>query len=243
MACQARTARPLRPYACRGSAMLEFVLFLPIMLFIGGLAIYLALGIYVKERSWVKVRQEVWNGSGRNQRNEGTDWQPYSTSRRTDGSWSPWDPFATGDIGEGAGTSTKAEPRGEGDELDYLFDNAGSNALSATSEPLAVDYFHRIWNNLCGRRLATVSANYRTNEDMYKWMNATVTTQYASDTPTWVHGQLPIWLIAQYGPMAEIKAAFDLHLTGVPAEFNRMAEELRHSWFEEHFMSTRNPNN
>jgi hypothetical protein len=223
--------------------MLEFLLFLPIMLFIGGLAIYLALGIHVKERSWVKVRQEVWNSGGRNQNNNGTDWQPYYTAGRTDGSWSPWDPSATGDIGDGAATSTEAEPRGTGEELDYLFTNAGSNALSATGESLSIDYFHRIWNNLCGRRLATVSGRYTTHSDMFEWMDATIRTQYASDTPTWVHGQLPIWLIAQYGPMAEIKAAFDRHLSTVPPEFDRMASELRHSWFEEHFMTTRNPNN
>lgn len=248
MNCPTHDIRPdLRRRSCRGEAMLEFVGVLPILLFIFGMAAFLGIGLNVKEGSQVEVRQNLWEQAARH-----GWWHHYNTASRSDGTWTPWDPFANGNIGSGTSTGTEYKPRGTGEELDYLYSNAGDQAMAVTGNAMAEDYYRRVWNNLCGRHFCESVKEYRTGSDMFKWLDATergpgddrrINSPYYSDSPTWVHGQIPLWLIAQYGPMVRIRSAFETHLAPVPQEFRRMAKELLHAWFEEEYMvGWNNPN-
>ena len=211
--------------------MFEFLLLLPIILFLTGLAAYLGMGLDIKQDTQIQVRASVWEEAARR-----GWWHHYDTASRQDGTWPAWDPYANGSIGVGADTGTDEKPRGTGDEFDFLYSNAGDQAMAITGNSMAQDYYRRIWNNLCGRHWCHKEQRFDTTSQMYTWLRGNIRSEYRNDSPTWVHGQLPPWLIAQHGPMVRIKTAFETHLAPVPPEFRRMAKELLHAWFEEEFL-------
>jgi hypothetical protein len=227
--------------------MVEFLLMLPIMLIICGMAIFLSMGMRAKEESQIQVRHDLWYQMRRR------GWHHYDSGRRQDGTWTAWDPDANGAIGDGASTGTENRPRGTGDELDYLYDNAGHHAMGVTNNPVAEDYYRRLWNNLPGRHHRADIRSFETGAPMYRWIDRTqrdgkderIQSHYWNDSPSWWHGQLPPWLIAQYGPVKEIRETFERHLEDqtIPVEFRRMTTEVLHAWFaEERLRNWNNPN-
>jgi hypothetical protein len=210
-----------------GAALAEFVLMLPIMMFIAAFAVYLGLGLWKKQDTQVVVRHNVWRHVER------TWWH------HDEHSWPDWNGNANGPVGTGA-TTDDLRPRGTGEELRYLYDNAGRAAANASINAQADDYFRRVWNNLPGRHHGVQTVDFRTNSPAFEFLNGEVRTDYYHDSVSWTHGQEPIWLIAQYGPMALIKALFETQLADVPPEFHRMREEVLHAWFKEEAMDNWN---
>lgn len=213
----------------RGGAMVEFLLMLPILFFIIAMAVYLGKGLFIKEETQIDTRYRLWRQVRR------------SWWHHDDSSWSAWDGDANGDIGTGAASGDR--PRGEGEAIEDLYDNAGRHAMAVSNHPDATDYFKRIWNNIPGRHHRQRGKWFDVEGEAFRWMEHRVETDYYCDSASWTHGQEPAWLIAQYGPMLEIKTAFETHLADVPAEFRRMREEVFHAWFEEEYLlSWNNPN-
>ncbi len=208
--------------AFRGQAMIEFLLTLTIMLFVVAFAIYLAMGLWGKEATHIEVRHRLWRQSDRS-------WWHHDA-----GSWSGWDGDANGDVPSGARGGDR--PRGRGESLDYLYDEAGREAEFVTRNNEAKDYFRRIWNNLPGRHHRRVSHRFETGSRAFSWMDGTVASDYFHDSVSWTHDQEPPWLIAMYGPMSEIETEFKSHLDDVPAPFRRMRDEVYHAWFEEEWL-------
>jgi hypothetical protein len=227
-------------FACRerGGAMVEFILMLPIIVMVCGLGVYLAIGLRTKAGLMVKTRYDVWRSAARLR--EGASWWWHDDMH--DWTWSKYDPMANGPPGSGAGND-QARPRGTGDALDYLYTNAGQKAESVTANIGAMDLFNRVWNNLPGMYDKKETKEYDTQAPLWKYLNGTIHAEQELDTAAWTHGQVPLWVIAQYGPMLGINNSFHQNLNDVPQSFRRMRDEVYHAWFEEDYMMSWNDPN
>ena len=115
--------------------------------------------------------------------------------------------------------------------------------MDATRDNRAEDYYRRIFNNLPGRHNYGYVTQFRTGAEAFEDLEGKVRTDFYCDSPTWTHDQEPIWRIAQYGFMSEIRRPFETHLADVPPEFRRMRDEVLHAWFsEDHLLNWNNPN-
>ena len=216
--------------------MAEFVLVLPIIFFVGALAVYLSRGLWIKEETQTTVRYELWHQARRSSVDLDRDSPDYHHDGwwHAGGRWSSMDPDANGPIGSGAHGGNR--PRGIGDELRYFYENAGQDAHAASTNAQADDYFRRVWNNLPGRHHRRETVAFRTDAPALRTFNRDVSTDYYHDSVSWTNRQEPPWRIAQSGPMREIKEIFETHLAGVPDEFFRMKQEVLHAWFEERWL-------
>jgi len=203
-----------------GAAMVETILILPILVFLAALALFFTAGMSKKGDTQIVVRHELWRQC------QGGWWGDSQQN------WPDWNGDATGPIGSGGAVSGD-RPRGNGEEFDYLYGQIGSQVENASIDQSATDYLRRIWNNWPGRHHRAMSTGYSTGSQAFRYFDGTITTDYYNDSPTWVHGQEPGWLLAQYGPMAGIKSRFEAGLVGLPLEFLHMRDELTHAWFEE----------
>jgi hypothetical protein len=224
--------------------MVEFVILLPFIILITGLGMYLALGLTAKEDLLVQTRCNVWN---------------HSLGNTTDqGPWQSFDPNATGAAGSGTSDEDPDHPRGTGDALDYALANAGQEAESAATNNAAQDLFNRVWNNLPGRNDLKKSVDYEKATPAFNFLNGNINYELQLDTADWVHGynayyvfdasqpfqvqpgdsrQLPLWAIAQYGPMQQINTIFTQTFgSNLPEPFQRMGQEVLHGWFTESYM-------
>jgi len=234
----------------RGGAMVEFVLLLIIILPLAALSIYLGNGLAMKASSQMLVRGDVWRqirrGWWHHDRGwhlENGRWLPTHDGHAC--SWSDWDGDANGPIGSGTSTATKILPRGTGtkDEIEYLYEQALHHAMDITGDNRAEDYYRRIHNNLPGRHNSGRFGRYETGADAFRNLDREVRTDIYCDSPTWTHDQEPIWRIAQYGFMRDIRTPFETHLADVPPEFRRMRDEVLHAWFtEDHLLNWNHPN-
>jgi len=240
--------RPQRRRTHRGAAMVEFVLLLIIILPLAALSIYLGNGLLNKEWNQILVRGDVWHQIRRGWWHHDRGWHLQNgrwlpTRNGHACSWSDWEEDANGPIGSGAGT--KRLPRGTGtdDELEYLYEQALHEAMDITGNDTAEDYYCRIFNNLPGRHNFARVGRFRTGSKAFESLDGKIRTDFYCDSPTWTHDQEPLWRLAQYGPMREIRTLFESHLADVPPEFRRMRDEVLHAWFtEEHLLNWNNAN-
>lgn len=207
----------------RGGAMVEFILMIPLMIFIVVLGTYLALGMRTKQLVLVDARFDLW-------RNINNWWRYWDDSSH---GWPEWDANAIGEIGGGADSSNR--PRGTGEALDYLYENAGAYARDVTTNSQADEYFRRIWNNLPGRHEVRRGQMLQSAE-MTSFLDGEVKARHVMDSSAWPIAHLRLWILAQHGPMKEINEIFHEELQDVPPEFMRMREEVFHNWFEESWL-------
>jgi len=203
--------------------MVEFILMLPLMIFIAVLGTYLALGMRTKQLTLIDARFDLW-------RNINHWWHYWDDSSH---GWSEWDPDATGEIGTGAAGGNR--PRGTGEALDYLYENAGAEARNMTNNSEADEYFRRIWNNLPGRHEVRRGQMLRTAE-LVDFLEGEVKARHLLDSSAWPIAHERFWILAQHGPMKEINEIFHEELEDVPPEFMRMRDEVLHNWFEESWL-------
>jgi hypothetical protein len=223
--------------------MVEFVLLLPLIILVCGLSMYLAMGLSTKEDLVVHTRYKVWRDAQDTYMMPNWFWR----DDLNDGTWSPYDPTANGQAGTGTGNPDANRPRGTGDALAYALTNAGDAAYSAANNNAAQDLFNRVWNNLPGRYDVKQNVYFSSATPLYSYLNGTIYSELQNDTADWTHGQLPLWIIAQSGPMQQINSIFTNTLgqnaANLPEPFQRMGEEVLHGWFAESYMMNWNNRN
>jgi len=199
-----------RPRA--GNALLEFILTLPIVIFVAGLTIYMSMAMLTRQQTLVDARRVVLNASN------------------TDNGWSSmqletWLP--------GLRRNLRANlPRGTGEELERLRREIEPDTVAKTSNALARDYWNRIWINLPGRREVHTSRSFTTQGRMWDFIDKTATADRWADTSPWYFHDLDTWQIARSGPLEDIFKAFYNNLQGpVAAHFQPTRDDIIQRWW------------
>jgi hypothetical protein len=204
-------SRPRRR-ARRGNALLEFVLTLPIIVFVAGLTMVMANALLARQQAIVEARHHLWaavNNGG---------WTPMNLE-----GWLPAQVPPADDAG--------AMPRGEGEELSRLKPEVEPPTLQTTSDGLAREYWQRIWGNLPGRHHAHQDGSFE-RAKMWAFIDPTVSADHYRDSSSWHFFHLDIWRIARSGPCKEIFDAFHDHLTGTVAPHFRPTRDeiIKRMW-------------
>ena len=198
----------------RGNALLEFILTLPIVIFITGLAIYMSLALLTKQETLIEARHQLWHAAQH-------------------GSWSPmrlegWAPAA----GVGTGEDFGNRPRGTGEELDRLRPDIEPETIARTSDPKARDYWDRIWGNLPGRHDTHASRSFETQGSLWNFINRTALAVHWRDSSPWHWHHLDAWRVARSGPCKEIFDSFADNLGGDVAEhFRPTRDDIIKRWW------------
>jgi hypothetical protein len=199
------------PKCCRGNALLEFLLALPIVVFLTGLAIYMSLALLTKQQVIVEARHRLWQGA------QHGHWSDLNLDPN-------WDPRA--------GTGTNDMPRGRGEELDRLRPEVEPPTLASSSNPGAVDYWLRVYGNLPGRHQAQASRWFQTQGSLWSFLNRQAASEYWRDSSPWHFHHLDAWKIARSGPLKPIFESFRHNLQGDVAEhFKEVRDDILHRMF------------
>ncbi len=198
--------------ARKGNALLEFILTLPIIIFMLGLTITMAMAMLTRQQAVVQARHDLWAAAN--------------------GGWSPmnlegWDPVQTpppanpGDM-----------PRGTGAELDRLNADIGSTVQAATSNGAAQDYWSRIWGNLPGRHHMHAETSFTRQGSLWNFIDNTATSDHYRDSSTWHFYHLDVWQIARTGPVKPIFDAFQANLPpDVAPQYQATRNDIISRWF------------
>ena len=195
-----------------GNALVEFILTLPIVVFVAGLAIYMSSAMLTRQQALIDARRVVLNASN------------------TDDGWSSeklelWLP--------GLGRHGRVDlPRGTGAELDQLRQEIYNDTVGRATGPAAVDYWARIWTNLPGRREVHTSRSFTTKGKMWDFIEKTATADRYADTSPWYFHDLDTWQIARSGPLQDVFKAFYYNLQGpVAPHFQATRDEVISRWW------------
>ena len=208
-------ARALRSRTgCRGNALLEFVLTLPIIFFLTGLTMYLSFGMLSKQKALVDARRALWRSAGHGQ------WTEMRLEGHTPG------------LVEDDGTH---RPRGTGEELDRLRPDVEPRTIVKTTNPRAQDYWYRIWDNLPGRHEAHASRSFadRVPGSMWGFLRKDTRAEHWRDTSPWHFHHLDAWKIARSGPLREIFQAFrdNLETARFAPHFEPTRDDVMNRWW------------
>ena len=208
-------ARALRSRTgCRGNALLEFVLTLPIIFFLTGLTMYLSFGMLSKQKALVDARRALWRSAGHGQ------WTEMRLEGHTPG------------LVEDDGTN---RPRGTGEELDRLRPDVEPRTIVKTTNPRAQDYWYRIWDNLPGRHEAHASRSFadRVPGSMWGFLRKDTRAEHWRDTSPWHFHHLDAWKIARSGPLREIFQAFrdNLETARFAPHFEPTRDDVMNRWW------------
>ena len=196
----------------RGNALLEFVLTLPIIIFVTGLVIYMSLALLTKQQTIVEARHQLWHAVGY-------------------GGWSPmrlegWEPDTGGDPEWGN------RPRGTGEELDRLRQNVEPDTIRKVSSPRARDYWDRLWGNLPGRHETHASRSFETQGSLWNFIERTALADHWRDSSAWPFDHLDAWKIARSGPLRVIFESFRDNLSGDVADhFKPTRDDIIQRWW------------
>jgi hypothetical protein len=185
------TRRAKRP-AARGNALLEFVLTLPIIIFMTGLTIYMAMAMLTKQQALVEARLRLWRAAG---------W--YWPPMKLEG----WDPTTDPNFHDPPPNAGHM-PRGEGEELDRLYQEVSPQTVNRVSNAKARQYWERLWGNLPGRHETEASMSFETHGRMWDFIEKTAEADHFRDSSPWHYQHLDAWMIARSGPLKEIFDAF-----------------------------------
>ena len=206
--CHLRTVRRRAP----GNALLEFALTLPIIIFMTGVTIYMAMAMLTKQQAVVEARYHLWiaaNGS----------WAPMKLE-----GWAP-----TGNLPDPSGGDM---PRGSGDELTRLYPEVFQPALNATTSSMAQDYANRIWGNLPGRQHTHAERSFQSRGGLWDFIDHTATSDHYRDTSPWHFYDLDAWKIARTGPCKAIFEAFRDNLPATVApHFKPTRDDIYNHWW------------
>ena len=198
--------RPSRRGAKPGNALLEFVLTLPIVIFVSGLAIYMSLAMLAKQQALRASRHSLWQDA------QHGNW----TDLDLDAGWNPL---------SGAGSGDK--PRGTGEELERLRREIEPSTLARTSNPDAQDYWHRLWGNLPGRQRTFAAKTFEARGSLWDFLNRRAESEYFRDSSPWHFYHIDAWKIARSGPLRPIFDSFRENLQGDVAEhFKPIRDEI-----------------
>jgi len=197
-----------------GNALVEFILTLPIVVFVAGLAIYMSSAMLTRQQALIDARRVVLNASN------------------TDDGWSSeklelWLP--------GLGRHGRVDlPRGTGAELDQLRQEIYNDTVGRATGPAAVDYWARIWTNLPGRHETHASKSFQTSGPIWDpiFGNKTAKADHYRDSSPWHFFHLDAWRIARSGPCRLIFEAFQNNLPPTVApHFKPTRDDIYNRWW------------
>ena len=176
----------------RGNALLEFLLTIPIIVFVAGLTITMSMAMLAKQKALVEARHVLYE--------------------RCQGGWSPmklegWDPDFTS-----PGAGGKDMPRGYGDDLTRLKPELEPATIQRVTNPDVRAFWERIWDNLPGRYKTHSTKTFKT-APMWKFIQTSADADHVRDSSTWHFWHLDVWKIARSGPLREVFQAFRDNLT------------------------------
>jgi hypothetical protein len=195
-----------------GNALLEFVLTLPIIIFMTGLTIYMSMAMLTKQLVLYDARYRLWASAGHG------DW----THLKLEGSV----PGASDDDGT-------QRPRGSGEELDRLRPEVEPDTIAKSSNPMAREYWQRLWDNLPGRHETESSRSFKTSGSLWNFIQRSAGAQHLRDTSPWHFDHLDAWRVARSGPLKEIVEAFrtNLEQATVAPHFEKTRDDIIHRWW------------
>ncbi len=193
---QARLLSPARSRR-RGNALLEFVLTLPIVIFVSGLGFYMSLGMLAKQHALVAARHRLWRNA------QHGHWTELEMAE-------DWDPEAGG--GE------EGRPRGTGEELNRLRREVEPPTVARAGNPEALDYWDRLSGNLPGRHRTAASRRFDRRGRLWNFLPRTAQAEYFRDSSPWHFHHIDAWKIARSGPLKPIFDSFRDNLQGEVAE-------------------------
>jgi len=206
-----RAARAHRP----GNALIEFVLTLPIIVFMAGTTMYMSFAMLTRQQALCEARYRLWNSANND----------------------PWSPmklegFDPGSAGAVPRTGYGSKPRGTGDELDQLRADVQSRSLAKASNARARDYWERLWDNLPGRSDIKVSRSFTSSGSLWNFIDHTATADHFRDSSPWHYYHIDAWKIARSGPLKEIFDAFHNGLQGTVApHFQATRDDIIKRWW------------
>ena len=209
-----RRARPRRVRSARrGNALLEFLLTLPILIFVTGLTIYMSLAMLAKQQALVQARHHLWHAARH------SDWSPLKLE-----GWAPVEPDDEEDYGN--------RPRGSGDELERLRSEVEPATLQRTSDADAREYWERFWGNLPGRHETHAAWSFEAEGSLWDFLNRTALAAHWHDSSPWRFYHLDAWRIARSGPLRPVFESFGTYLGGSVADhFRPTRDDIINRWF------------
>jgi len=204
---------PKRRRARKGNALLEFVLTLPIIIFMAGLTMYMSFAMLTQQKALVACRRSLWRSAGH-------------------GHWTPMKLEGTEPILDDIDDDTH-RPRGAGEELERLRPEVEPETLARTSNPRAREYWFRIWDNLPGRHESEASRSFKTTGRLWNFIRRTSHAKHQRDSSPWHFYHIDAWKIARAGPLKEIFDAFYDHLemeTFAP-HFEPTRDDIMRRWW------------
>ena len=206
--------RTARRRAEAGNALLEFVLTLPIVIFMTGLVITMAMAMLTKQQTLVEARYHLWRAAGH-------------------GHWSDMKLEGWVPAGSGGATADDGDmPRGTGEELSRLYDDVAPETVARTSDAQARDYFSRLWGNLPGRHKTEATRTFKTQGGLWDFIQRSATSDHFRDSSPWHFYHLDAWKIARSGPLREIFEAFRDNLQAdVAPHFKPTRDDIILRWW------------
>lgn len=171
----------------RGNALLEFLLTIPIIVFVAGLTITMSVAMLSKQQALVEARADMYKWSH--------------------GGWSPmkltgWDPSQSA-----PGVGGPNRPRGYGEDLDRLQPEIAPSTIARIGDPLTRDWWERIWDNLPGRFKVEKTKRFET-APMWNFIETSAHADHVRDSSPWHFDHLDIWRIARDGALSEVFNTF-----------------------------------
>jgi hypothetical protein len=171
----------------RGNALLEFLLTIPIIVFVAGLTITMSVAMLAKQKALVESRHELY---GKSQ----SGWSPMKLEGSDPGFSSP-----------GAGGANM--PRGYGEDLTRLKPEIELSTIERVSNPDVRTFWQLIWDNLPGRFTTKSTKTFKT-APMWNFIETSAQANHERDSSAWHFWHMDVWKIARAGPLQEVFQAF-----------------------------------
>ncbi|MCX5655428.1 MAG: hypothetical protein NTY65_12340 [Planctomycetota bacterium] len=173
----------------RGNALLEFLLTIPIIVFVAGLTIYMSIAMLTKQQAIKEARATLWHDA--------------------QGGWSPMKLEGRDPTYPDPGVGGKHMPRGYGEDLDRLRPDLQRKGVPHVNGPEASNYWLRIWDNLPARHETESTKTFQT-APMWNFLATSADASHRRDSSPWYFDHLDAWRIARAGPLAELFGIFRL---------------------------------
>ena len=148
------------------------------------------MAMLTKQQTLTECRRRLWASAGKG------EWAPLKLEGFTPG------------IVEDDGTH---RPRGSGEELDRLRPSLEPRTVASSTNPLARDYWQRLWENLPGRHQTEDSRSFQTAR-LWNFLRRSASAEHKRDSSPWHFQHLDAWKVARSGPLREIFQAFQENL-------------------------------
>ncbi|MCX5683291.1 MAG: hypothetical protein NT049_06365 [Planctomycetota bacterium] len=195
-----------------GNALLEFLLTLPIIIFVAGLTIYMSIAMLAKQQAVAEARTNLYKWSH--------------------GAWSPmklegWDSSLNA-----PGTGGPNKPRGFGDDLDRLRPEIEPSTIAQVSNALVRDFWERSWDNLPGRYKTDSTKTFET-APMWNFIEKSASADHQRDSSAWHFDHFDLWKVARSGPLKEVFDAFrnNLQINDVAPHVKPTRDDIYRRWW------------